>query len=187
MKLFYSFLLVIITLKLFSCVDTPPVLKKEAPISADSFFLQHHPYDYRFRSSKTSSPIDFIRALTDTAQKVLHDDGTTSPMPFVHSVGAFPTGWITKPYMDTLMSLLYSRRKCKCYVNSASSFLPFKDSADIGGFVIEMAKAYKYQRPLNLGLWACPRSNQAEADQLTEWWTEKQQLDSIKQLYKQSQ
>lgn len=81
----------------------------------------------------------------------------------------FTKDWIKEAEIDTLMTLITSREKCKCILNPMSSHIPIGDSADLGGYTIEILKAYRQNRSFQFKLWACPKTNEKEVNELTTW------------------
>ncbi len=81
----------------------------------------------------------------------------------------FAENWPRKSDVDSLMKLIRSKRKCACFVNPYSSYIPH-DSADVGGYAIRLVKAYRRKQKVHFGLYACPKTNQQEVATLTDWW-----------------
>ncbi|MBS1600624.1 MAG: hypothetical protein JST75_20535 [Bacteroidetes bacterium] len=80
--------------------------------------------------------------------------------------------WVKPSDIDKLIRLVKSKVKCDCFVSPLSSTIPFKDSADLGGYAIAFIKAYKEKKKVNFGLYACPKTNNKDADELIKWWTQ---------------
>jgi hypothetical protein len=46
-------------------------------------------------------------------------------------VDQFPIGWVKQYDIDTLVTLIKSTKKCYCFLNPLSSFVPLNQSAEI--------------------------------------------------------
>jgi len=84
---------------------------------------------------------------------------------------SFRNNWIRSSDIDTLIKLVNSKQKCLCFVSPYSSYLPFKDSADLGGYAIALIESYKEKQKVRFGLYACPKTNKNDADELIKWWS----------------
>jgi len=80
--------------------------------------------------------------------------------------------WVKASNIDTLIKLVKSKEKCSCFVSPLSFTIPFKDSADLGEYAIAFIKAYKQKEKVNFGLYACPKTNDKDAEELIKWWTQ---------------
>ncbi|CAN5544684.1 hypothetical protein BH10BAC2_BH10BAC2_37860 [soil metagenome] len=89
----------------------------------------------------------------------------------------FPDFWVNANDIDTLITLVESKQKCYCFLNPLSSHIPFGDSADLGGYVIRIIKAYKENRRLSFGLYSCPKTNEKDAEELIKWWASQKQKE----------
>lgn len=81
----------------------------------------------------------------------------------------FKSNWIKLRDIDSLVSLVKSKEKCVCYVNSLSSFIP-KDSAELGGYAVLVIESFQKKIPLNFGMGCCPKEDDKKADEIIEWW-----------------
>jgi hypothetical protein len=81
----------------------------------------------------------------------------------------FPSDWVKKADIDTLITLITSRQKCNCILNPLSSYIPIGDSADLGGYAIAILNAHRQNRPFQIQTWTCPKTNQKDVDDLTRW------------------
>ena len=94
-----------------------------------------------------------------------------SKITVVTMLDSFPKNWVKKEDIDTLIKLVNSREKCRCFLNPLSSHIPF-DSAEIGGYAARLIESYKEKKKLSFGLYACPKVDWIEADKLVNWWTQ---------------
>lgn len=81
----------------------------------------------------------------------------------------FPTNWVGKEDVASLIRLIDSKKKCSCFVNPLSSRIPSGD-ANVGGYAIAFLTAYKEGRKVDFGLYACPETYKQEVDALLVWW-----------------
>ena len=108
-------------------------------------------------------PLSFMEAMRIKNNQV-------NKIPIVTMEDNFPNNWVTKKDIDTLIKLVNSREKCNCLLNPLSSYIPTKDIAELGGYAIWLIKAYREKRNVTFGLYACPKVNKVEADELILWW-----------------
>jgi hypothetical protein len=83
---------------------------------------------------------------------------------------SFPYNWIKPEDIDSLIKLVNSKEKCNCFLNPLSSHIP-NDSADIGGYAVALIASFKQKEKVSFGLYACPKTNKKDADELIQWWT----------------
>ena len=117
-----------------------------------------------FMTPKNMTPLGFIEALKPK-------DNLESKLGLVTMIDSFPSNWLTKKDIDTLIKLVNSKEKYNCLKNPFSSYIPINDSADLGGYAIWLIKAYKENISVSFGLHFCPKSNKEDADELIRWWT----------------
>jgi hypothetical protein len=84
---------------------------------------------------------------------------------------SFPENWLKREDIDSLVKLVKSTDKCNCFLEPMSSYIPFNDSANVGGYAIKLIEAYKQQRKVSFGLYSCPKTNEKDADKLIRWWS----------------
>jgi hypothetical protein len=111
------------------------------------------------------TPITFINAVTKSNKQ-------DTLINVITMVDEFPKDWIKPSDIDTLMTLIRSTKKCNCFLNPLSSFIPTKDHADIGGYAIIFINAYRQKTKVDLGLYSCPKTDKKSVDEITKWWTE---------------
>jgi hypothetical protein len=85
----------------------------------------------------------------------------------------FPGHFVKAKDIDSLLSLVKSKQKCKCALNPLSSYIPIKDTAELGGFAIDLIKSYKNNKPYSIWLYSCPHADDKEAEALLNWWKSK--------------
>ena len=97
-----------------------------------------------------NKPLNFI---------TIEDDGTSN-------------NWIKPQDVDTLIAIIKSKKHCKCVVDPLSSYLPTNDYAELGGYAILLLKQYKEKKDIRFSLYACPKANEKDANELIKWWTQ---------------
>jgi hypothetical protein len=134
--------------------------KKFASKEKQQDTLQNKSFD--FPAFSKMMPLQFLNILKTNKNDFM----------FITVKDTFPDNWVTISDIDTLIKLLKSKDTCMCVVGVYSSYLPFRENANLGGYAIEFIKSYKEKKRLNFALWACPKTNEKEADALMEWWTQ---------------
>jgi hypothetical protein len=109
------------------------------------------------------TPFSFL----ETMQQ--HPKAANELLSVVTMTDTFAENWPHKSDVDSLMKLISSQKKCACFVNPFSSYIPH-DSANVGGYAIQLVKAYKQKQKVRFGLYACPKTNQQDVATLTDWW-----------------
>ncbi len=94
--------------------------------------------------------------------------------PYISAESSFSDRLISASDLDYLFGQINSKQKCKCTVSFLSSIIP-TDSAELGGYAIEMIKAYKEQEIVNFGLYKCPKQDSVVAAKLLKWRAESKQ------------
>src|SRR5690606_24561516 len=117
-----------------------------------------------FLTPKNMTPLSFMETLKPK-------DNLESKLGLVTMIDSFPSNWLTKKDIDTLIKLVNSTEKYNCLKNPFSSYIPTNDSADLGGYAIWLIKAYKEKLSVSFGLHLCPKTNKRDADELIQWWT----------------
>jgi len=113
--------------------------------------------------SEQITPLDFLAAMKTKRNQVYMLGVSTV-------VDSFPSTWVKKADVDTLIKLIYSKEKCDCFLSPLSSNIPIGDSADVGGYAIRLIESYRQRKNLSFGLYSCPKTNKADADRLIKWW-----------------
>lgn len=85
-------------------------------------------------------------------------------------IDEFPIDWVKESDIDTLMTLINSTRKCSCFLNPYSSYIPINDNADIGGYAIIFINSFRQKHKINLGLYSCPKTDKKSVEEITKWW-----------------
>ncbi len=88
--------------------------------------------------------------------------------PYISAESSFPDRLITASDLDYLFGQINSKQKCKCTVSFLSSIIP-TDSAELGGYAIELITAYKEKKIVNFGLYKCPKQDSVVAAKLLMW------------------
>jgi hypothetical protein len=109
------------------------------------------------------TPLTFLEAMKIKGKPV-------NNLAVVTMEDSFPNNWLTRKDIDTLIKLVNSQQRCNCFLNPLSSYIP-NDSAYVGGYAIRLIVAYKEERKVTFGLYACPKVDKIVADRLIQWWT----------------
>jgi hypothetical protein len=109
------------------------------------------------------TPLSFIEA-------VKKHDGHDSSLNFFMIRDTFPTNWVKREHLDTLMALVHSTERCNCYVNPLSSYFPLDNYAEIGGFAQLFIQSFIDNKPLILGRYLCPKVDESINEKLSKWW-----------------
>jgi hypothetical protein len=127
--------------------------------------LQYNSDTFHWLTPKEFTPSSFLNAVIDKNDKdtiinviTMEDD--------------FPVDWVKHSDIDTLVKLITSTKKCKCFLNPLSSYIPTNKNADIGGYAIIFINSFRQKSKINLGLYSCPTTDQKSVEEITKWWTE---------------
>jgi hypothetical protein len=156
-------LLFSISVVFFACKDNKNPKKLDTWIGSQvkANNLSDTPFIY---SLKKMSVISFLDKLTSV-------DTVDNEFNFITiNDQSISKDWINSKDIDTLITLVKSKKKCKCVVNVLSSYLPISKSAELGGYVLFLLTHYKEGKDINFGLSNCPMTNENEADELIKWW-----------------
>lgn len=82
----------------------------------------------------------------------------------------FPDHFVKAKDIDSLLTFVKSKQKCKCALSPLSSYIPFKDTAELGGYAIDLIRSYKIGKKYSIGLYSCPHLDEKEAESLLRWW-----------------
>src|SRR5690606_29837628 len=84
---------------------------------------------YSFDRPENYNPISFIKESSKTfkTKKDTLRVGLTM-------TDEFPIDWVKEEHIEYLISLLESKEVCGCFINPLSSYLPFDDFAEKGGY-----------------------------------------------------
>ncbi len=134
-------------------------------IDSSSLSLKGHEDEISFLTSDMSVH-DFLKA-------VKIDD--SSDFNSITIKQEFKKDWINEKDLDSLITLIDSREKCKCILNPLSSTIPIGDSADVGGYVILILNSYRHKSTLQFKTWACPKTNKDDVIEITRWKKELKQ------------
>ena len=88
---------------------------------------------------------------------------------FLSAVEKFPIDWIKASDIDTLISLVESKEKCRCILNPLSSYIPIDEKADLGGYAILFLNSFRNNKSVEFGLWACPETDKDDVAELLNW------------------
>jgi len=84
-------------------------------------------------------------------------------------IDKFPTDWVKKEHIDTLITMLDSKDSCGCFLNPLSSYIP-SGFAEKGAYAAIFIKAYKDKQVVSFGLYACPKIDDKLNEELKKWW-----------------
>jgi hypothetical protein len=141
------------------CTTTPTYKKGDSsPVSTSVDTSALHG---SWLTPESMTPLQFLATIKQKDSSV--------PLGVLTMLDSFPEDWAKKKDIDTLIKLVNSREKCYCFLNPLSSHIP-NDSADLGGYAIQLIESYKGKKKLSFGLYACPKTNKIQADKLVSWW-----------------
>jgi hypothetical protein len=126
--------------------------------------LQQNSDSVHWLTPRQFSPISFLHA-------VIKKNSMDSFLNVITMVDEFPVNWVKLSDADTLVTLIRSTKKCNCFLNPLSSFIPTDQNADIGGYAIIFLNSFRQQTKVRLGLYSCPQTNKKSADEIMKWWT----------------
>jgi hypothetical protein len=124
---------------------------------------EYQPYLYHTEHFKVQSYLEMLRL--DTSN---HVSGN-----ILIITDHFPTHFVKTKEIDSLLTLVKSKQKCRCVLNPLSSYIPLNKTAELGGYVIALINSYKINKPYSIGLYSCPQVDDKEADDLIHWWESK--------------
>ena len=123
---------------------------------------------YSFLKPNQSNPISFIEGASET----LKTEKDTVQIGLMMT-DEFSDDWVKEEHIEYLISILQSKEVCGCFINPLSSYLPFDDFAEKGGFAGIFIKAYKENQKVSLGLYSCPKVDEKLNAELINWWKER--------------
>lgn len=121
-----------------------------------------------FARPEDYDPISFINEVSLTLKP--EKDTTRTGMTMI---GDFPADWVKEEDIDSLIKLIDSSEECGCFLNALSSHIPTDDYAEKGGYAGIFIQAYKENRKVDLGLYACPKVDEKLNTELINWWKER--------------
>lgn len=117
--------------------------------------------------AKEIPPLLFLQKLIKTSENDFRG---------IKIVYDFPDGWVTHADVDSLIKLVRSKTRCKCFMIPLAMYMPFKENTNLGGYAIEFIKSYKEKRRVNFAQNTCPEINEEDAANLISWWSEVNKL-----------
>ncbi len=129
-------------------------MKKILPILLLSFIYIACVDPNSLKSIEPLHPSDMTVSAFLNAVKI--PGGKTHKINVVSISDEFPENWLKTADIDTLVALVKSKEKCYCIINPLSSYIP-SDSADIGGYTIELIRAFQQKTKVTFGLYSCPK------------------------------
>ena len=109
------------------------------------------------------TPISFLNA-------VIKQNDKDTLINVITMVDEFPVDWVKQSDIDTLITLITSTKKCNCFLNPLSSYIPTNKNADIGGYAIIFINSFRQKSKINLGLYSCPKTDKKSAEIINKWW-----------------
>src|SRR4030095_14567463 len=133
-----KFTYVLIILSILSCKESDPDNSSNSNIELNT---------KQSDTTKNLTLYEFLDAIkTRDAPKHLN---------FLTAEEKFPIDWIKASDIDTLISLIESKEKCRCVLNPLSSYIPINENADLGGYAILFLNSFRNNKSVEFGLWAC--------------------------------
>ncbi|PZP50174.1 MAG: hypothetical protein DI598_06155 [Pseudopedobacter saltans] len=81
-----------------------------------------------------------------------------------------PKNWIQKRDIGFLISLIDSKEPTRCIVENIASTLPFKDSATMGGYAMDLIDAFRLHKTYPFNLTSCPKNDSTRQKTILQWW-----------------
>ena len=134
-------------------------------ITKQSDTLQQNSDTVHWLTPKEFTPISFLNA-------VIKQNDKDTLINVITMVDEFPVDWVKHSDIDTLVTLITSTKKCNCFLNPLSSYIPTKKNADIGGYTIIFINSFRQKSKFNLGLYSCPKTDKKSVEEINKWWTE---------------
>ncbi len=149
--------------------DSVRIITKEA--RKDSIFknqaISKNENQYPWLMPTDYTPLTFIKTFST------YDDNN-SRFNWITMLDQFPNKWVKRVDIDTLVTLIKSTKKCKCFLNPLSSRIP-NDSANIGGYAIKFINSYRNKSKLEFGLYDCPKTDAKSVEEINQWWSKYRQ------------
>ena len=120
-------------------------------------------------SAKLFTPSSFIEAAT-----IKDNDDTT--LKIITIENDFPIDWVKDSDIPTLLTMINSTKKCYCYMNPLSSYIPTKCNANVGGYAIIFINSFRNKTKIDLGLNNSPLTDKKSVEEITKWWLTKRKI-----------
>lgn len=122
------------------------------------------------------TPISFIKYFSrnqgnNSVLNVTVNKGTDTVLNVITMIDNFPENWVKETDIDTLISILSSKERCSCFLNPLSSKIPTDDYAETGGYAAVFIQSFMKNQKIELGLYACPKTDEILNSELINWWT----------------
>jgi len=111
------------------------------------------------------TPISFI-------DYFIIETNQSSNINIITMMDCFPDNWVKKSDLEALIPLIKSTKKCNCFQNPISSYIPSKVTANVGGYAILFINSYRKKEKIKLGLNACPQTDKISVEEIERWWLE---------------
>jgi hypothetical protein len=133
--------------------------------------LIHRKFRRGYPTPNEYTPLSFIDSVT-----IKDNQDTLYPILITND---FPLDWVKYSDIDTLISLIKSPRRCRCFTNPSGSpnlmYLPTEDithdyKANVGGYAIIFINSFRNKTRIDLGLFYCPMTDSETSEELINWW-----------------
>lgn len=141
--------------------STEKTIDKKQEVVNDT--LQYHVDSIRWMTPEQFTPISFLDA-------VVNKTNQDTILNLISMMDEFPLDWVKQTDIDTLMTLINSTKKCRCFLNPLSSYIPTNESADMGGYAILFINSFRQKSKISLGLFSCPKTNKQSIKEINQWW-----------------
>lgn len=78
--------------------------------------------------------------------------------------------WMTKDDISYLMTLINSEQPSHCVMHFLSSHLPIGEKSTVGGQVMNIIDAYRFNKPYPNFLTSCARTDKKRQQEILSWW-----------------
>jgi hypothetical protein len=129
------------------------------------------------QKNKENTKIDFVDLNKTTVLDFVRTlPIRTEPKPktiYIITIGIeAKVGWIKDTDIDSLIVLIDSKEPAYCLMKMISSHLPVNESSTVGGHVMNILDAYRYQKEYPYILTDCPKNDEQRKTDILNWYEE---------------
>ena len=129
------------------------------------------------QKSKHSATLDFVNLNKTTVLnfvKTLPIKKEPNPKTiYIITIGIeAKVGWIKDSDIDSLINLVDSKEPAYCLMKAISSHLPVNESSTVGGHVMNIIDAFRYQKEYPYVLTDCPKNDEQRKMEILNWYEE---------------
>ena len=129
------------------------------------------------QKSKDSATLDFVNLNKTTVLDFVRTlPIKKEPNPktiYIITIGIeAKVGWIKDSDIDSLIILIDSKEPAYCLMKAISSYLPVNESSTVGGHVMNIIDAFRYQKEYPYVLTDCPKNDEQRKIDILNWYEE---------------